>query len=99
MEIITTHVLRKEMYQFLQGQMKYVFSLLKNSENSKNIKVSLEKVLLPGNTRIGGNLGLVRELTLAIYVLLNASRDEVVGGQCFEEEGKKFCYEIKLITI
>ena len=98
MEIITTHVLRKEMYQFLQGQMKYVFPLLKNSENSKNIKVSLEKVHLPGNTRIGGNLGLVRELTLAIYVLLNASRDEVGGGQCFEE-GKKFCYEIKLITI
>lgn len=51
-------------------------------------KVSLEKVLLRGSTRIGGNLGLVRELTLAIYVLLNASRDEVVGGQCFEEEEK-----------
>ena len=89
MEIITTHVLRKEMYQFLQGQMKYVFSLLKNSENSKNIKVSLEKVLLPGNTRIGGNLGLVRELTLAIYVLLNASRDEVCWRPMFRRRRKK----------
>ena len=88
MEIITTHVLRKEMYQFLQGQMKYVFPLLKNSENSKNIKVSLEKVHLPGKTRIGGNLGLVRELTLAIYVLLNASRDEVCWRPMFRRRKK-----------
>ena len=46
MEIITTHVLRKEMYQFLQGQTKYVFPLLKNSENSKKYQGIIRKSTL-----------------------------------------------------